>query len=155
MDLVYGDLQLRDVPELKWSGSQSHLDHIIETIKRVDNDEVEMVYGKLNGAIIVKGGIDYKKIEGTGFIWMVNVKDEFQSKGIGSQYFTELERRIKVRGLNRVTMAVEESNPRAKALYLRNGYSEKEKIIERWDEIDSQGNIVKIVAPCDLLEKEL
>ena len=52
-------------------------------------------------------------------------------------------------------MAVEESNPRAKALYLRNGYSEKEKIIERWDEIDSQGNIVKIVAPCDLLEKEL
>lgn len=148
-------MAIEDIPTLTWSGDQMHLDYISHAFHRVAEGKTELVVGEDNGEIVVKGGIDYTKYPGTATIWMVNVRLEYQRKGIGTLFFKELERRALLKGVTIARLHVEKSNPDAEKLYLSLGYEIIGPVTESWNEKDEQGNIIEYIANCDLMEKDL
>ena len=54
---------------------------------------------------------------------MLEVHPALQSCGIGALLIQAAEQRIRLRGLQRAELGVEDSNPRARALYERLGYA--------------------------------
>ena len=56
-------------------------------------------------------------------MWQLAVLPALQSRGLGTLLIRAAEQRIRNRGLRRAELAVEESNPRARALYERLGYA--------------------------------
>ena len=69
------------------------------------------------------GGVDYAKTSGAGTIWMLAVHPALQSCGIGTVLIRVAEQRIRARGLRRAELGVEDSNPRARSLYVKLGYA--------------------------------
>ncbi|HEV3295721.1 MAG TPA: GNAT family N-acetyltransferase, partial [Streptosporangiaceae bacterium] len=65
------------------------------------------------------------------------------------------EQRIRARGLRRAELAVEESNPRARALYQRLGYVAYGRAPDSWDEQAEDGSVVRYETVCTLMRKEL
>jgi ribosomal protein S18 acetylase RimI-like enzyme len=63
----------------------------------------------------------------SGFLWQLAVHPALQSRGLGTLLVHAAEQRIRDRGLRRAELAVEESNPRARAraraLYEHLGYA--------------------------------
>jgi ribosomal protein S18 acetylase RimI-like enzyme len=66
-----------------------------------------------------------------------------------------MEQHIRARGLHRVELGVEESNPRARALYERLGYVAFGSEPDAWDEQAADGTIVRYETVCTLMRKEL
>jgi ribosomal protein S18 acetylase RimI-like enzyme len=58
----------------------------------------------------------------------VAVVDEMRCKGVGSRLFDVLERIALEKGIERITLAVTDTNPRAEALYKRFGFVRTEQI---------------------------
>ncbi len=65
------------------------------------------------------------------------------------------EQRIRARGLHRAELAVEECNPRARALYERLGYAAYGRKPEAWDEQTEDGAVRRYETVCTLMRKEL
>jgi ribosomal protein S18 acetylase RimI-like enzyme len=74
-----------------------------------------------SGLPVAIGGIDYATFAGAGEIMQLSVRPALQSCGIGTILILAAEQRIRARGLRRAELGVEESNPRARALYERLG----------------------------------
>jgi ribosomal protein S18 acetylase RimI-like enzyme len=75
--------------------------------------------------------------------------------GLGTRLISELENRIKARGLNVATVGVEVENTRAKNLYEKLGYVAYSKDQESWHEINSKGKKFLYVADIILMNKSL
>jgi ribosomal protein S18 acetylase RimI-like enzyme len=155
MNLSFRDMAIDDIAKLTWAGDELHLDYMRHAFHRVDEGKTELVLGEVDGEIVVKGGIDYEKYPGYATIWMVNVRLEYQRKGIGTLFFKELERRALLKGIMTARLHVEKSNPDAEKLYLSLGYEIIGPVTESWNEKDEQGNIIEYIANCDLMEKDL
>lgn len=74
------------------------------------------------GLPVAIGGVDYQVAAGAGTLWQLGVLPALQSCGLGTVLIRAAEDRIRSRGLRRAELGVEESNPRARALYERLGY---------------------------------
>jgi ribosomal protein S18 acetylase RimI-like enzyme len=83
------------------------------------------------------------------------VHEALQSCGIGTILIQAAEQRIRGRSLRRAELGVEESNPRARALYERLGYVAYGREPDGWDEEAPDGSVTRYETMCTLMRKEL
>ncbi|MGW1997501.1 GNAT family N-acetyltransferase [Embleya sp. NPDC001921] len=150
------DLLLRDLPECAWSGSATHLRHVERELVRAAAGEVDYLAVCARGDLPVAiGGIDYRVREGAGTLWQFAVHPALRSCGLGTLLIRSAEQRIESRGLHRAELAVEEDNPRARALYERLGYVAYGRAPDAWDEEGPEGSIRRHETMCVLMRREL
>jgi ribosomal protein S18 acetylase RimI-like enzyme len=89
-----------------------------------------------------------------GRIWQLVVHGALQSCGIGTILINAAEQRVRARGLQRVELGVEDSNPRARALYERLGYRAYGREPDSWNEVSADGTIIRYDTVVTLLGKE-
>jgi ribosomal protein S18 acetylase RimI-like enzyme len=150
-DLTHGDL-----PSCAWSGSATHLASVARALDRAARGEVDyLAVCPPSGLPVAIGGIDYAPNPGAGTLWQLAVHGALQSCGIGTLLIEAAEQRIRARGLRRAELAVEECNPRARALYERLGYVAYDRKPEAWDEEAEDGSLRRYETVCTLMRKEL
>jgi ribosomal protein S18 acetylase RimI-like enzyme len=154
--LTFRDLTPGDLPWCGWSGSPSHLASVAEELERARHGEVDYLAACPPSDLPVAiGGIDYAENPGTGTLFQLSVHPALQSCGIGTLLIQAAEQRIRARGLHRAALGVEKSNPRARALYDRLGYTAYGRAPDSWDEQVPDGTIVRYDTMCTLMRKEL
>lgn len=153
---VIRDLTPEDLPQCGWSGSAAHLVAIAKALERAGRGEVEYLAAcPPSGLPVAIGMIDYVMNPGAGTLEQLSVHWALQSCGIGTILIGTAERRILARGLRRAELGVEESNPRARALYERLGYVVYGSAPDSWDETAPDGSIFRYETVCTLMRKEL
>jgi ribosomal protein S18 acetylase RimI-like enzyme len=154
--LTIRDLTPEDLPSCRWSGSRSHLVSVANELERARRGEVDYLAAcPPSGLPVAIGGIDYIENPGAGTLMQLSVHEALQSCGIGTILIEAAEQRILSRGLHRAELGVEESNPRARALYDRLGYVAHGRAPDSWDEQAPDGTIVRYETVCTLMRKEL
>ena len=154
--LTIRDLTHEDLPSCAWSGPATHLASVARALDRAARGEVDyLAVCPPSGLPVAIGGIDYAPNPGAGTLWQLAVHGALQSCGIGTLLIEAAERRIRDRGLRRAELAVEECNPRARALYERLGYVVYDRKPEAWDEEAEDGSLRRYETVCTLMRKEL
>ncbi|WP_369149200.1 GNAT family N-acetyltransferase [Streptomyces sp. R44] len=150
------DLLPRDLPACTWSGSATHLRHVEQELARAALGEVDYLAVCTPADLPVAiGGVDYRVSAGAGTLWQLAVLPALQSCGLGTLLVRAAERRIRDRGLRTAELAVEEDNPRARALYERLGYVAYGREPDAWDEGGPDGSVRRHETMCVLLRKSL
>ncbi len=146
------ELDPADLPDLGWSGSDAHLQAIARDLGRaVAGEIVQLVVALPNGRLVGFGAVDLSLAADSGRLWMLSVRESWQSLGVGSYLIQALEQRIVARGRRLATIAVEHDNPRARDLYLRLGYRPYGTALDSWGTAQGQ----TYVTVTDLLHREL
>ena len=154
--LTIRDLTPEDLPSCAWSGAATHLASIARALERARRGEVDyLAVCPPSGLPVALGGVDYAKTPGAGTLWQLAVQGTLQSCGIGTILIGAAEQRIRARGLHRAELAVEENNPRARALYERLGYLAYGREPQSWDEEGPDGSVTRYETVCTLMHKEL
>jgi ribosomal protein S18 acetylase RimI-like enzyme len=150
------DLTREDLSLLGWSGSATHLASVSRALDRVEAGEVEYLVARApGGEPIAKGGIDYAEEPGVGTLWQLATAEELQGLGIGTRLIAVAEERIRKRGMHIAELAVEDNNPRARALYERLGYRAVRRKAASWAREDAAGNVSLYETELAVLRKEL
>jgi ribosomal protein S18 acetylase RimI-like enzyme len=145
-----------DLPSCTWSGSALHLASVARELERARRGEVDYLAAcPPSGLPVSVGGIDYAENLVAGTLYQLSVHPALQSCGIGTIFIQAAEQRILARGLHRAELGVEESNPRARALYNRLGYVACGRAPDSWDEQAPDGTIIRYETMCTLMRKEL
>ncbi|MFH8569725.1 GNAT family N-acetyltransferase [Streptomyces sp. NPDC017993] len=156
LPLTVRDLLPADLPSCGWSGSPLHLDAVARELKRARRGEVDyLAVCPPSGEPVAIGGVDYRARPDAGLLWQLGVLPALQSCGIGSVLIAAAEQRIRGRGLHHAELAVEEDNPRARALYERLGYVAYGQEAEVWDEQGPDGAVRSHEALCIRMRKTL
>ncbi len=156
LKLSVRDLTHADLASCGWSGSDRHLSNVAQQIERARQGEVDyLAVCSTTDIPVAKGGVDYRAKEGVGILWQLAVHPALQSCGIGTFLIEAAEHRIRDRGLRQAELAVEESNPRARALYERLGYVAYGSQPDSWDELAPDGSLHRYETICTLMRKEL
>ncbi|MFH8484683.1 GNAT family N-acetyltransferase [Streptomyces longisporoflavus] len=150
------DLSPGDLPACTWAGSATHLRHVEAELARAAAGEVDYlaVCTPMDVPVAI-GGVDYAVFENAGTLWQLAVLPALQSCGLGTLLIRGAEERIRGRGLRRAELAVEEDNPRARALYERLGYVAYGRAPDGWDVEGPDGAIRRHETMCVLLRKDL
>lgn len=156
VSLSVRNLAQEDLPSCDWSGSAMHVRQIDEQLRRAELGEVDYlaVCGPA-GMPVAIGGVDYMVRSGAGTLWQLGVHPALQSCGIGTLLISSAEARIAARGLAVAELGVEESNPRARALYERLGYRPYGRELDSWDVETEDGSVKRYETMCTLMRKEL
>ncbi|MER5208140.1 GNAT family N-acetyltransferase [Streptomyces sp. NPDC002825] len=150
------DLLPRDLPACAWSGSATHLRHAERELARASVGEVDYLAVCTPPDLPVAiGGIDYQVSSGAGTLWQLAVLPALQSCGLGTLLVRAAEQRIRDRGLRTAELAVEEDNPRARALYERLGYVAYGRAPDAGDEEGPDGSIRRHETMCVLMRKRV
>lgn len=88
-------------------------------------------------------------------LFQLDTVDELQGLGLGSRLIEAAEDRIRRRGLRLAGMGVEDSNPRARALYERLGYSFAAREPASWEVTDEDGTAVLYETEINVLIKDI
>ncbi|MER6637079.1 GNAT family N-acetyltransferase [Streptomyces microflavus] len=156
LELSARDLVHADLASCGWAGSDHHLAGVAGQLERARTGEVDyLAICPATDIPVAKGGIDYRIKEGVGTLWQLAVHPALQSYGIGTFLVEAAERRIRTRGLRQAELAVEESNPRARALYERLGYAAYDRRPDSWDEQAPDGSLRRYETTCTLMRKAL
>ncbi|MGW1915731.1 GNAT family N-acetyltransferase [Streptomyces sp. NPDC002076] len=107
------------------------------------------------GLPVAVGGIDYTVTPGAGTLWQLGVHPALQSCRIGTLLIRSAEQWIGARGLTRAELGVEESNPRARALYERLGCQAFGRELDSWDVEAEDGSLQRCETMCTLMRKDL
>ncbi|HEY3560336.1 MAG TPA: GNAT family N-acetyltransferase [Kribbella sp.] len=156
LDLTVRDLADGDLGACGFAGSELHLSQVAKELERARSGEVDYlaVCTKTDLPVAI-GGVDYLPHPGAGVLWQLSVHPALQSCGIGTVLIGAAEQRIMARGLDRAEVAVELSNPRARALYERLGYVAYDEVLESWDQQNPDGSITRYETTCAQLRKQL
>lgn len=150
------DLTPADLPACTWSGSAAHLVQVGRELKRAEAGEVAYLAVCTPADVPVAiGGIDFQVTPGAGTLWQLGVLPALQSCGLGTVLIRAAEDRIRSRGLWRAELAVEESNPRARALYERLGYLVHGRRPDSWDVQAPDGSLRRYETMCTLMRKDM
>jgi ribosomal protein S18 acetylase RimI-like enzyme len=154
--LTIRDLTPEDLPLCAWWVPAWDRAHLGKTLERAQRGEVDyLAVCPPSGLPVALGGVDYTLTPGAGTLWQLAVHGALQSCGIGTLLIEAAEQRIRARGLHRAELAVEECNPRARALYERLGYAAYGRKPEAWDEQTEDGSVRRYETVCTLMRKEL
>ncbi|PXY28431.1 GCN5 family acetyltransferase [Prauserella muralis] len=156
VDVSVRDLTREDLRWCSWAGSELHLRQVAREVERARTEAVDYLAvcppSDLPVGIV---GIDYEANPGAGTLWQLAVHPVLQSCGIGTLLIHAAEQRILGRGLRRAELSVEESNPRARALYERLGYVGYERRPEAWDVAGPDGTVERYETLCTVMRKPL
>ena len=90
-----------------------------------------------------------------GYLYALRIKPAFQDRGLGTRILDAAEAELRRRGMDTASIGVEKDNPRARALYERQGYRVIADDPGRWSYLDHEGNIQEVLEPAWLMEKRL
>ncbi|OQR65667.1 GNAT family N-acetyltransferase [Streptomyces maremycinicus] len=156
MPVTVRDLLPQDLPACTWSGSATHLRHVERELARAASGEVDyLAVCTPTDLPVAIGGIDYEVSEEAGTLWQLAVLPALRSCGLGTLLVRAAEERIRHRGLRRAELAVEENNPRARALYAHLGYVAHGREPQVWDEEGPDGSIRRHETMCVLMGHDL
>jgi ribosomal protein S18 acetylase RimI-like enzyme len=154
LPLTIRDLSRGDLLSCAWTGLSKS--NFAAALDRADRGEADyLVVCPPSGQPVAVGGIDYALGAGAGTLYQLAVHGAVQSCGIGTLLIGAAEQRIRAHGLLRAELAVEQNNPRARALYERLGYAAYGSSAEEWDEQADGGSVSRYRAVCTLMRKEL
>ncbi|MEU1486901.1 GNAT family N-acetyltransferase [Streptomyces sp. NPDC005752] len=154
--VVVRDLTPADLPACSWAGSATHMGKVARELERAEAGEVDyLALCTPVGLPVAIGGVDYQVVEGAGTLWQLGVLPALQSCGLGAVLIRAAEDRIRARGLRRAELRVEESNPRARALYERLGYVAYGSRPDAWDVEAPDGSLRRYETMCTLMHKDL
>lgn len=143
-----------DVPSIKWSGSDRHLDYVSKAIARVDIGEVVYLIAFADDSAVGHCGIDFAPTADAGRLWALTIHPDYRSQGIGSALIAECETRIAQRRPF-AELYVETKNVRARQLYERLDYVETGAATDEWEEEAPDGTLSLYKAECVVMRKEL
>jgi ribosomal protein S18 acetylase RimI-like enzyme len=150
------DLTPEDLQWCEWSGTALHLTMVAHELERAKAGDVDyLAVCPPSDQPMAIGGVDYQANPGAGTIWQLGTHPALQSCGLGTILIKAAEQRIVARGLNRAELRVEETNPRARALYERLGYAAYDRLPDSWDEQGPDGEIRLFETICVLMRKAL
>jgi ribosomal protein S18 acetylase RimI-like enzyme len=152
--LTFRGLTTADLPACAWWGPPLFLTGVAEVMTG-DRDVEYLAACPPSSLPIAAGGIDFGKLPGAGVLWQLGVHGALQSCGIGTLLIGAAEDRIRERGLDRAELTVEESNPRARALYDRLGYIAYGREPASWEQQAPDGTVSLYQTVCTLMRKEL
>ncbi|MGD9482640.1 GNAT family N-acetyltransferase [Streptomyces sp. TRM70308] len=156
LPLTVRDLTHADLASCGWAGSPHHLTCVAEQLDRARRGEVDyLAVCPPSDVPVAKGGVDYRAVAGAGTLWQLAVHPALRSCGVGTVLIGAAERRIGARGLRHAELRVEETNPRARALYERLGYVAYGRGLEAWDEEGPDGALRRHETMCTMMRKEL
>jgi len=154
--LTIRDLTAEDLPSCAWLGSATYLASVASALEHARRGEADhLAVCPPSGLPVALGGVGYAKIPGAGRLRQLAVHPALQSCGIGTLLIQAAEQRIRDRGLHRAELNVEESNPRARALYERLGYVAYGREPASWDTERADGSLTRYETVCTLMRKEL
>lgn len=153
--LTIRDLHDDDVETMAWAGSPTHLDYVRAAVERAKAGEVILLIAFDGDESIGQGGADLTAVEGAAKFWMFAVREDRRSQGIGSAMMSELEDRVRAAGFDTAVLSVEQSNPRAKALYERLGWDVVGETTESWQQDDGNGEVFTYTTNCWVMAKPL
>jgi ribosomal protein S18 acetylase RimI-like enzyme len=90
-----------------------------------------------------------------GYVYALRVKPAYRERGLGTRMIRAAEEVLRRRGMDTASIGVEKENPRARALYERQGYRIIADDPGRWSYIDHQGNQQEVSEPAWLMEKKI
>ncbi|MER6094426.1 GNAT family N-acetyltransferase [Streptomyces sp. NPDC001728] len=150
------DLTVADLPDCAWSGSAAHLVRVARELERAAAGEVDyLAVCAPAGLPVAIGCVDYRVAVGAGTLSQLGVLPALQSCGLGTVLVRAAEDRVRSRGLRRAELGVEESNPRARALYERLGYVAYGREPDAWDVEAPDGSLRRYETMCTLMRKDL
>ncbi|WP_129667335.1 GNAT family N-acetyltransferase [Phytoactinopolyspora endophytica] len=150
------DLTIEDLKWCSWAGTDLHLKQVAKELERARRGEVDYLAACPPSDVPVAiGGVDYQVNPGAGTLWQLVVHPALQSCGIGTILIRAAEQRILARGLHRAELSVEETNPRARALYERLGYVGHGRKRESWDSEGPDGEVTRYETTCTVMGKSL
>jgi ribosomal protein S18 acetylase RimI-like enzyme len=156
LKLTVRDLTADDLPGLAWSGPPLHIENVARKLERARAGVFDyLVVCTPSGASVAKGGVDYETVPGVGSLTQVAVRAELRSLGIGTFLIGAAEDRIRARSLRYAELDVEESNPRARALYERLGYIAFDRELKSWDQQARDGTVERYETMCARMRKDL
>ena len=117
-------LEVIDLAAIAWSGSRSHLDNVATQLQRVNIGEVEYLVLRADSHPVSTGGIDFAKESDAGTVFQLATQPRLEGLGLATRLIHALERRAVARGIERLRLAVELDNRRARRLYEHLGYRE-------------------------------
>jgi ribosomal protein S18 acetylase RimI-like enzyme len=115
-------LEPTDIDDIAWSGNRAHLENVARQLQRAASGDVDYMAVRANGHAVSKGGIDFAEEAGAGTIWQLATHERLEGIGLATRLIQELESRARDRGVNRLRLAVELDNERARRLYEHLGY---------------------------------
>lgn len=156
LPLTVRDLTDDDLGSCHWAGTPTHLAHVSAALDRARRGDVEyLAICGPPGLPIAIGGIDYAARNMAGTLWQLVVHPALRSCGLGTALVGAAEERIARRGLRRAELGVEESNPRARALYERLGYVAYGSEPDSWTAEGPDGSLTTYETVCTRMRKWL
>ena len=150
------DLTAEDLQNIDWSGGKSHIEAVQKELQKVASGEAEYLAVRDKAGLPVSiGAIDYTKHAPGGTIWQLVTKEDQRGKGAASLLILEAENRMRRRGVKTATLGVETSNPVAKRLYSKLGYTHSSYTTESWALTGENGEEAIYSADVELLDKTL
>lgn len=160
--LTIRDLTLDDLPEIEWSGGSSHLAHVAEKLVDAEDGSCRVLGVAVpSGLFVAKGGVAFEQVTDptppgidarqVGALWMLAVRESWQSVGVGTALTEALEQAARERGRTHAILSVEHDNPRAGSLYRRLGYTAYGSFLTGW----AVGPDTQFVTVCTLMVKRL
>ncbi|WP_240929848.1 GNAT family N-acetyltransferase [Streptomyces coryli] len=150
------DLRRADLPACGWSGSALHVKHIGHALDRAAAGEADyLALCPPSGLPIAVGGVDFAPRADAGTLWQLSVHPALRSCGLGTLLVQALEDRARARGRGWAVLGVEDTNPRARALYERLGYEPYGSEPAAWDQEEADGSVRRYETVCTLLRKPL
>lgn len=155
--LTVRDLTAEDLPLCPWLASAPpYLASVARGLERARRGEADyLAVCPPSGLPVAIGGVDYSRAAGAGWLQHLEVHAALQACGIGTLLIQAAEQRIRGRGLHRAELKVEESNPRARALYERLGYLACGRQPASWDAQSPDGSLSRYETVCTLMRKDL
>ena len=149
------DLAESDIETMDWAGDALH----IEIMRAQLNDEsissdTIAIYPP-NQPPVSKGYVVHDLYADKSVISQLATHPILQSLGLGTFLLEALEKRIRDRGISKATLGVEQTNPRARKLYERLGYTYFKSDVDSWEAVGSDGEAYTHYTNVDWLYKEL
>lgn len=145
-----------DVEGMLWARSEEQRDAWRHQLDRAQTGETDFLVIELGDEIVGKAVLDWTHdADGTPWLRLFSVDPRFRSRGLGTLGILEAERRARARGHERIEMCVDDDNPRARDLYLRNGYEVVAPYLDEYDETLPDGSTRHVATPGVLLRKHL
>jgi len=153
-----------DLPALEWGGEYTHFRRLYADVYAgvVQNNALMWIAelpekGLIGQLFISLISTRFELADGQtrAYVYGFRVKPGYRGQGIGTAMLQTVEKDLRWRGFNRVTLNVSKDNDEARRLYERLGYQVVGNEAGRWSYLDDQGRRQEVVEPAWRMEKVL
>jgi ribosomal protein S18 acetylase RimI-like enzyme len=164
-DFVVRPMEERDLPDLEWNGTFVHFRRLFRQAfedMRLGTRYLLVMEHRASREIVGQVFIQWSSSDPRfadgrrrGYLYALRIKPAYRGRGLGTRMIRAAEEALRRRGMDTVSIGVEKDNPRARALYERNGFRIIADDPGRWSYVDHLGNKQEVVEPAWLMEKHL